>query len=165
MLSGPHLSTYSVGFYDPREASNDPHRSVTGLKATMVLPAYTILKPLQSLGMKKMLYNRAPRREGGWGKQDLTGEERGPGLQVQGTVSVSPAGADQRKAGVGGKRCGQPGVSRTRFALVAQVSVQKKQGAWTWPEECHGHKVERGKGTPGLGSTLHKGNEASSGGK
>lgn len=54
-LSGPHLSTYSIGFYDPREASNDPHRSVTGWKATMVLIAGTIPKPLQSLGVKQML--------------------------------------------------------------------------------------------------------------
>lgn len=39
-------------------------------------------------------------------------------------------------------------VSRTWFDLVAQVSVQKKQGAGTWLEECHCYKVERGKGTP-----------------
>lgn len=72
------------------------------LKATMVFVAYTIPKPPQSLGLKQMLCNGAPMRGGGWGKQDLTEERRGPELQVQGTASVSPASAKGRQVWIEG---------------------------------------------------------------
>lgn len=124
------LSTYSIGFYDPTEASNDPHEG-------------------------RRLGKARPGR----------GEETGPEPQVQGIASISLWVPTKGRAVWMESNAASLGSAGLGLPLLPKYQRRESREQGLGRRNCHCHKVERGKGTSGLGFTLQKGSKGSGRGK